>query len=299
MYDDWQQQDWQQQGGFHITGPPRFVPWTVRLRLLVGGFSNQFGWAFLGFGMIFVWVFGSMADVKSLTHFSGQLQTAQGVVTKSEETSAEENERRVYANYYTFLSEGVEYSGISYATGKKLSPGKTVTIEFPAGQPEVSRIAGMRSNLFSVWVLFVAIFPLVGVPFILWGLWKAYRGMHLLTYGIPAVGKLVDCTPTGSRVNKQPVYKYTFDFISDNGMTYQAHGYSHTDELKDEAEEPLLYDPANPHNAMMLDSLPGGPRIDELGEIRSTSGSVLIWLLVLPGLTVVGNGTVLWWMISS
>ena len=38
---------------FSFSLPPRDVPLTVRLQVLFGGFLNQFGWLFFGFGMVF------------------------------------------------------------------------------------------------------------------------------------------------------------------------------------------------------------------------------------------------------
>ncbi|HYV28317.1 MAG TPA: hypothetical protein VFA77_12335, partial [Candidatus Eisenbacteria bacterium] len=59
--------------------PPRQVPLLIRLRLLFGGTSAQMGWFFLGFGMIFFWVFTRHADLTSWTRFHGKLATAEGI----------------------------------------------------------------------------------------------------------------------------------------------------------------------------------------------------------------------------
>jgi hypothetical protein len=40
-----------------IAQPPRNLSPLSRLTILLGGFYSQFGWAFFGFGMLFVWIF--------------------------------------------------------------------------------------------------------------------------------------------------------------------------------------------------------------------------------------------------
>jgi hypothetical protein len=56
----------------NLAAPPRPVPLSVRVVILFGGFMNQFGWLFVGFGLIFVWVFTLRADVTSWFYFRGQ-----------------------------------------------------------------------------------------------------------------------------------------------------------------------------------------------------------------------------------
>ena len=51
---------------WNLSDPPRDVPMLVKLRLLCGGFNNQLGWLFFGFGMIFAWAFIGQADLTQL-----------------------------------------------------------------------------------------------------------------------------------------------------------------------------------------------------------------------------------------
>ena len=52
-----------------------------------------------------------------------------------------------------------------------------------------------------------------------------------------------------------------------------------------------MYDHANPRNAVMLDSLPGLPRIDDRGHIQTGSHLTALLVLILPALTIIGHGT--------
>jgi hypothetical protein len=64
--------------------------------------------------------------------------------------------------------------------------------------------------------------------------------------------------------------------------------------LEDEPEEPLLYDPLLPSYAVMLDDLPGSPRIDDAGNIKCKSPAAAILLLIIPLATLLGHGTYLY-----
>ena len=282
---------------FRFGSAPRSVPTSVRLRVLFGGFINQFGWLFFGFGMIFFWIFVLNSDLTGWLVFSGELETVEGVVTESRGTGASvggsdhSEGTPVYANAYRFSYDREEHSGVSYATGRKLEAGQSVKIEMPKGDPSRSRIEGMRTALFGPFAAAAAIFPFVGLCFVIFGLRKGRKAIRLLRDGKQAEGTLVSKKATSTRVNKQPVYKLTFEFTADDGRTYQAVAKTHqTEDLEDEAREPLLYDPVDPSYATMLDALPGRPRIDDMGTIHG--GSVVKTLLVsiVPAASVVGHG---------
>ena len=283
-----------------LASPPRTVPLLVRGNVMFGGFLSLFGWVFVGFGMFFVWTFVGNADFSAI-HFRGQLSTVGGTVTHCEDSSFSEGgsddseSTPIYANHYTFTdSEGRERSGVSYASGEQLKPGKSVTLEFPHGKPELARIKGMRRSPMSLWCMFVVIFPLVGLVFIIISLRRGRKGVHLLTYGVQGEGVLIDMQPTHTQINNQRVYKLTFEFVADDGKTYKAVAKTHqTDELEDEETERLLYDPANPSCAVMMDALPGSPTIDETGYIQVGSALKALQAMLVPLAVIIGNGVYL------
>ena len=97
---------------------------------------------------------------------------------------------------------------------------------------------------------------------------------------------------TNTRINNIPVYKFTFEFIADDGGTYEAIAKTHlTRNLEDENKEPLLYDQYNPSYAIMLDSLPGSPGIDDMGNFQTKNYITAILSLIIPALTIFGHGT--------
>lgn len=279
---------------YALAQPPRYVPWLVRSQVLFGGFANQFGWLFFGFGFIFVWIFGLNADLSGFLFRVGEVSIAEGVVLKVESTGASVNETPVYAYSYTFRVESQEreYQGVSYSTGRQYEPGWPVTVEYLSRRPEISRIHGARQAAFGPWVLcLVLLFPLIGLGFMLSGFRGGLKGNRLLARGKVAVGRLTSKEPTNTTINNQPVYKLTFEFQDEYGGVHEVVSKTHLPHLlEDEVEEELLYDPHNPANAVMLDNLPGSPDIDEMGYIHATDFKRGLLPLVLPGLTVLVHG---------
>ena len=255
--------------------PPRPVPWPIRTQVLFGGFFNQFGWLFFGFGMIFVWVFGLSADFSSAQFALSESKTTQGTISDIQSTSASENDTPVYANHFVFRVEREEtdYAGVSYTTGQRFSIGQMVPVQYLVDNPDVSRIEGARGNTFSPWIIcLVAIFPTIGLIFIIAGLRRGVKGNRLLHNGKIGQGRLVDKSATNTRINNRTVFKLTFEFEAEDGMTYQATAKSHlTENLEDEPWEQLLYNPRNPSDAVLVDNLPGAPDIDESGNIYAAN----------------------------
>ena len=127
----------------------------------------------------------------------------------------------IYAHRYHFTYQGQSYEGVSYHLGARLRRTSTVTIEFPAGRPERSRIQGMRTAPFGWPALFVVVFPLIGAGFVLGTLWSGWNRVYLLKHGELRPGKLVDKQPTNTSINDQTVYKLTFEFETSLGQAAQ------------------------------------------------------------------------------
>jgi hypothetical protein len=94
-------------------------------------------------------------DFAAYTTFRGPLSTARGTVIAAEPTGTHEpgtkwrlrDERtEIVAVRYRFTDPaGVERVGVSYRPGSLLKPGAAVTVQYPTGRPEVSRIRGYRA----------------------------------------------------------------------------------------------------------------------------------------------------------
>jgi hypothetical protein len=233
----------------------------------------------------------------------GNLETAPGMVTVVDDTHFTEGgskHRRgtpIYAYHYKFNTGGIDYEGTSYRVGGKIAPENgQVTVEFPAGKPWYSRIKGMRRAPFSAFVAFVLIFPVVGLAFVLPGVWQGWKNVGLLKNGETAQGSLVTKEPTSMKVNKQTVYKLTFAFTDRHGQARLAIAKTHLPEkLEDNRLELLFYDPINSAKSTLLDSLPGKQSLTDRGELQACGFWAGLRAILGPfaALAVFGGGLVL------
>jgi len=179
-----------------------------------------------------------------------------------------------------------------------LNIGEKVTVEYPQGKPQISRIKDMQRRPVGLSGVVPIVFPLLGLCLIIAGIRKAIKACRLLAIGEQATGRLkskvkTSMTVGGGRHGRggKPVYKLTFEFTTPQGHKYHVLAKTHeVEKFEDEAEEPLLYDPMCPSYGVMLDDLPGGPRIAENGNIRVRSPVNTIKSLIIPLATVVGHG---------
>jgi hypothetical protein len=278
----------------------RSVPWSLQRGVLFGGFHNQFGWAFLGFGMIFVWVFLPHTDLTSWYHFRQPTATVTGKIQDSWRTGFSSGGGRrhtsrrrgapIYAHSFMFRTkpDAPLRQGISYASRRQLSPGSDVKIEYVVERENISRIEGMRRAAMPPWVAVLAIFPAVGLAFLIFGVSRGIRQRRLLARGRIAAGKKVAKRGTDVTINGRKVYELTFEFKDDHGATHQTRVKTHRPRaLEDDAEETLLYDPVNPSRAVLMDSLPCRARLDRSAQFECDSRNYLV--LVMPALVIICN----------
>ncbi|PHR95694.1 MAG: hypothetical protein COA78_29730 [Blastopirellula sp.] len=279
---------------------PRYVPLTLRLKILFSGALVWFGYVFFGFGMIFVWIFGGSAALNSLVFFSGDLTEAQAEITQITETNMTINERKVVDCHYQFQIDDTQHSDSTSAYQGQYSVDKKVTIEYVTSEPSRSRIKDL--TLMSPMFMFIPmIFPVVGLTIVIIGIRKSLKGIWLLRNGKMGAGVLVSKEATNTSINKQRVYKYTFDFTADDGNTYQAIAKTHDHskfagetDLEDAEHlegivEPLFYEPYNPSRVMMRDDIPGGIKFNDYGELQGSIVS-LCFNLILPVVVIIGHG---------
>jgi|SaaInlStandDraft_1057018.scaffolds.fasta_scaffold144041_1 hypothetical protein len=271
--------------------PQRDVPLTTQVCMTFGGFLNQFGWAFFGFGLIFARIFIPMADL-SFASFSGELKEIQAEVTEVMGTNLSVNESTVMEIQYHFFDEkGEEYWGFSYKTGSTPRSGEKVTVEYPKGDPSTSRIQGLRNKPMPALSLLVLLFPLIGLVMLIFGFRKTKKVLPLLSLGTLTKGKLVNKERTNTKINEQTVYKFTFEFQDRMGQIHKVSEKTHeTHLLEDDVEEPLLYLEDDPSRATLLDALPSSPQFDEGGRIIPASTQKTLKLLLIPMIVIIGHG---------
>jgi hypothetical protein len=271
---------------FRLSLPPRRVPLSF---VVVNTAGSKIAWLILAFASLFFWLFCMRADLSLLT-FRPPYAEAQGTVTDVGRTAASENRQNIRAVGYSYHVQGAALSGTSYVVGDAPEPGERVTIEYLPHAPQKSRIAGMRRDLWSPWILLIALWPGVTLLIIIVIARAGLRRCSLLRSGLQTTARLVDKQPTNTRINGQMVYALTFEYETFDGQTLTTTTRTHRPErLLDEREEPLLYDPIDPARACLIDSLSSRPALDEAGNVRGASNGAVLFALLCPAIAVAIN----------
>jgi hypothetical protein len=271
--------------------PPRRVPFSLAISTSLNAVV-QVGFAVLGFSSIFFWTFVANADFSFIT-FAGSLGRASGVVTRVETTNASENRTSIRANHYEYSVGGQNFQGVSYSTGEAVQQGENVLVEYLQRAPGTSRIAGQRRKMFGPLVLLVIIFPALGLAFIIGGVRWGSRRARLMRDGIFTTGVLKRKRATNATVNNRRVFDLFFEFTARDGRRCEAKARTSIPErLEDEREEPLLYNPERPEDAVMLDEAPARPQFDERGELMGRPVAALL-AMILPAIIIAANVLVL------
>ncbi|MCB0705797.1 MAG: DUF3592 domain-containing protein [Saprospiraceae bacterium] len=272
--------------------PPRYIDMFSQSVVILSGFLQQFGWAFFSFGMIFVWVFGMQSTAVNVLKPIGKSVETTGTLTAVSMTSASQNEDNIYRYTYTYIHAFREYEGRSYGTASDKKAGDQIPVRYSQKHPERSVIPGMRRAVFSAWVLFVVLFPLVGLGLIISQILKNVEYLRLLRFGTATKGRLVDKSRTNKTVTindvSYPVYAFSFQF-EHNGEIYKSKAETHlTERLEDDSQEIILFDALNPTYNLVFDAMPGGPRIDDAGYLKPASPFKIV-LFILPLLCILIN----------
>lgn len=259
---------------------PRELPLFLGLKVAFGGTLSLIGWWVFGLSASFCTIFVTQSTLMDIARFSTPLEQARGRVTGQSQTSYSVNKRRIYRMSYTFTVKGQKYTGQSYKIGGSFPPGHKHKIEYDPNDPRVSRMVGLTSRPFGNVVAFVLLFPSVGLLMILVGTKQGLKSRRMLQLGELAWAKLKEKRPTNTRVNNRRVYEYVFEFEV-FGDSYPCSVRTHEpDKILDEAEEPVLYNPQDPTQSIMYDTLPCKVVVDDYDGILEISPSSLFALVV-------------------
>jgi hypothetical protein len=263
-----------------------------RLIILLGGFYVQFGSLFVAFGMIFVLIFIPNSEVMTLMD-NAKWEEVQGTVLGVENTNSSVNDSPVRKYFYQYAVDGVDYEGAAFSHEHFYLADSPVLVEYQTDNPSDSRIKGMRQHVFDAWVIFTAVFPFIGLIFMFIGIMQNAQALRLLQYGEFARGKLSSKMATNTKINNNPVFKYVFDFKVQE-QAYQAIGKTHHyGLLEDEETERIIYNPANPSDAVLYDTIPLAPAIDPEGFLEPVPMGRAV-ILILPILAILMVGALFW-----
>jgi hypothetical protein len=240
----------------NLAPPPRSVPLTVACSAM-GGSTGWFGALFLLMGLVFTVIFTAGFHPLDDLRLALEGTTATGRITMVVETNSTENDVPVYAYDYAFTTKREQnVTGRSYTTGREWKNGASVQIDYVPEAPVISRIHGARSSSFSVWVLFVLIFPAIGATMFFSGAVDGLRQVWLLRNGVIADAQIQSAQPTGVSINEVPVLKFTYEIRTAAGETATGTAKSlPKDRIGDEQAEPALHLPGNPFRSTLVDAI--------------------------------------------
>ena len=269
--------------------PPRHLSLYSQAVLLCSGLYSTIGWIFLGFGMIFFWIFTYNSAAMLWLSPKVDWEHAQGIIVKIANTNAYENEEDIYSLNYTYFANGQKHTGKGYMMDDDLLEGDEIAIQFNPKNVVHSKLTNGRQKMFSAWTIIILIFPLVGLGMLFYGIKANYKALKLIKTGSFSTGQMLSKEPTGGHVSinevDYPIYKYEFQFFAKGRdriaecKTYKTHL------VEDEVEEFILYDYVEPSVNVVYDAIPNAPDFDRLGQMKQVSFKKA-YFLIAPILTL-------------
>ncbi len=281
----------------HLALPPRGVPWSLRCEALFGGFLNQVVWFFLGACGAGACLFVAAFDVMSIAFEVSRVEMVEGTVTSAHGTPfADDDTDRIRAFRYRFVTpEGKPHGGRSYrpVSEGRAKPGQTVTVEYLAARPSISRIKGMRTRPFdgsgSARVLvFVFLAPMsVFLTAVLVGLRRRLRVFPLLGRGQVAEGTVASRRAPAIYVRQEGTdpCRFTYAFRLQGG---EVRTIARVVDLASSPPErvAVLYDERKPKRAALLSEMLQRCQIGPRGYFGSRwpphVARLAPWLAALP-----------------
>ena len=281
--------------------PPRALPLLLGLQGLFGGLAAPIAWSVLAVILLVTAGLAQAVDVATPWALRQGAEVVTGEISGIEGTHVriggddDTAGTPVLAYHYTFEHGAQGWTGTSYATGHVADVGDPATIELAPEAPSRSRIVGMRASPLPPATLLSLLLALGTLPVIGWTLRRGRRSNRLLRQGLLAHGRLVEKNPTSVTVNDRPVFAYLFQFPdAQDRMRRASVRTAQGWRLEDDVVEPVLYDPASPDDAVLLDALPGHPTLGLDGQLAVESSARAVLVLMPPVLAVLaGLGCVL------
>ncbi len=262
------------------------MPLSVRFVLMFGGVLGAIGWCVVAAGLVFTLVFARIAAPLFDDPFAGPLDRTTGKVTGVERTGLRVNNVHVLAVRFDADVAGHAVSGVSYTRDRPPAVGDEVAVEVARTPGVPPRIAGMSTHMAPAGLRLLVLIPIAGGVLVLIGVLRGLRKVRLLVYGELARGELVERRPTRTVVNGRPVEEFVFRFADRSGRERRVTARTHRPEfVTDDGAEGVLFDPGS-DAAVVVDALPGRPRVDESGELRAASFGQLAQALIGPTIAV-------------
>jgi hypothetical protein len=273
--------------------PPRRVTRRAAFRILFGSLPSRIGWAVLVFGLTMLRA--ELVKQREEAWFRGALETRVGHVTSIHELRSRRSRTPSgdYVVRFRFAPRpgaAETSSGRSYTRDRDAIPeiGSEVSIEVPAAHPEIGRLASLSlytSQSFPA----VMLLPILGALGALgFGVFRGRRQLRLL----------VDSRLTSATLDRhdEPGFferrrGHLLYFVYDDHRRVARSVVVQTRLPGRFKQGPLVvaHDDSDPPRAMLLQALPGQPRLDDDQVFRDGTDALDVLLsLLLPAAGLLG-----------
>jgi hypothetical protein len=290
-----------------LAPPPRRVPLPVVCSAMLG--TAEGAGTFVSIlVMLGCWLFARDFQPVDELRMAFSMTTAPANVMEVTATGASVNEVEVYEYRFTFSApDGRTITGRCYSTGRLWSVGDQVAAWYVPDDPAIARLDRTRLSKFSPWFAWLTI--ALSIVFAMCSANSIVHRLHqvmLLRYGKITNARKIWTKETSISVpvvvNGKPGYdldrytlqkyavaRYTYLFQASDGRIYRGTCKAPASEVVgDEAAEPILYLPSDPHVSTLVDALPlrYPLDVDDAGQWVSYEDEeqvvwfVLVWLVI-------------------
>jgi|GEM_PF-4926166 len=225
-----------------LNSAPRSLPWTTKSSLMLGGWVSFSAWIIIG--MMFMRFVVHWPEIRF-----GLDNYADGSITLVENL---EDDEIVFSNHFSFYHEGKLHKGITKSIEEEYQKGDEVGIEFQYDNPSNAQIEG--HDLWPAEILVPVGFGILALIVIIVRIRKGLLVISMLQKGHLAWAKLLKKEGTGVFLDQHEVFKMTFEYRDLQNQRHRIIVKTHVnEELEDDPEEPVLFEPRNPQNAIMFD----------------------------------------------
>lgn len=215
-----------------------------------------FGVIFTVFGLVFCFVFLKDFDINEIVKMNGELKETKGVITNIYETNLSVNERLILEYEYNYEVNNEKYIWKSYKYETQTQIGDSISVQYNIDAPEYSVIKNYNYFKGGFGLLFVLIFPVVGIAIIIFPFLKGKKHLAIIKNGILTYGTFSHQEATMVQVNDQRVYALFFKYEDKYNKEHIAKVKTHlTHRLRDDEKELIIYNKLDTTKALLVDDL--------------------------------------------
>ncbi|MGI4759603.1 MAG: hypothetical protein ACRYF0_02765 [Janthinobacterium lividum] len=220
-------------------------------RLFTSSFVTWFGLIFFAVGFYAL----TVSDWLGVYFYVTPLASVPGRIVGSQETIFAVDEARVYETFYHYQAQGHKLVGSSFVTTTPMRPDTVAEVEYCLNRPTYSRLKDASTSPFGFTGLLTSlIFICVGFSTALKAILPNWRLLVLLK-------DIASTEATCQMLNKKPHSEddnatFVAHYVYRVGGQQHMHLFETSETSKFGIKEPIVYQQANPNNAVLIARLP-------------------------------------------